>query len=320
MSSRTPAIETTGLSKTYGGDVRALVGVDLRVEQGEVFGFLGPNGAGKSTLIRILLDLLRPTAGRASLLGVDSRAAGGAARKAVGYLPGDLRLWPRSTGHAQLASLAALRGGDHEREIAALADRLGAQLDRPVRDLSKGNRQKIGLIQAFMHRPSLAVLDEPTSGLDPLVQESFRALARETAADGRTVFLSSHSLDEVQHVATRIGIIRAGRLVAVEAVETLLARSVRHMRLTFAAAVDSAEFAGLPGVQSAERRRRDRPALGARVGRRGGQTCGASRGARRRLGACRPRGDLSVLLRGPARCLSCCAGRSPTGLGRWPDG
>ena len=252
MSSRTPAIETAGLSKTYGGEVRALVDVDLRVERGEVFGFLGPNGAGKSTLIRILLDLIRPTAGRAALLGQDTRGNDGPARRSVGYLPGDLRLWPRATGRAQLASLSALRGGGHEREIAALADRLGAQLDRPVRDLSKGNRQKIGLIQAFMHRPSLAVLDEPTSGLDPLVQETFRSLVREAAADGRTVFLSSHSLDEVQHVAGRVGIIRAGRLVAVESVETLLARSVRHMRLTFAGAVDAAEFAGLPGVQSAE--------------------------------------------------------------------
>jgi ABC-2 type transport system ATP-binding protein len=252
MSSQTPAIETTRLSKTYGGEVRALVDVDLRVEQGEVFGFLGPNGAGKSTLIRILLDLIRPTAGTASLLGQDSRAAGGTARREVGYLPGDLRLWPRDTGRAQLASLSAMRGGGHEAEIATLAERLGAQLDRPVRDLSKGNRQKIGLIQAFMHRPRLAVLDEPTSGVDPLVQETFRALVRESAAAGRTVFLSSHSLDEVQHVAGRVGIIRGGRLVAVESVETLLARSVRHMRLTFAAAVDAAEFAGLPGVQSAE--------------------------------------------------------------------
>ena len=252
MSSRTPAIETAGLSKTYGGEVQALVDVDLRVEQGEVFGFLGPNGAGKSTLIRILLDLIRPTAGRAALLGEDTSGNGGTARRSVGYLPGDLRLWPRATGRAQLASLSALRGGGHEREIATLADRLGGQLDRPVRDLSKGNRQKIGLIQAFMHRPSLAVLDEPTSGLDPLVQETFRSLVRETADDGRTVFLSSHSLDEVQHVAGRVGIIRAGRLVAVESVETLLARSVRHMRLTFGAAVDAAEFAGLPGVQSAE--------------------------------------------------------------------
>ena len=154
MSSRTPAIETTALSKTFGGEVRALQEVDLRVEQGEVFGFLGPNGAGKSTLIRILLDLMRPTAGRAALLGEDSRSPGGAARRAVGYLPGDLRLWPRATGRAQLASLSALRGGGHEREIAALAERLGGQLDRPVRDLSKGNRQKIGLIQAFMHRPT----------------------------------------------------------------------------------------------------------------------------------------------------------------------
>jgi ABC-type Na+ transport system ATPase subunit NatA len=211
MSARTSAIETVGLSKTYGGEVQALVDVDLRGEQGEVFGFLGPNGAGKNTLIRILLDLIRPSAGRGALLGQDTRGKGGPARRSVGYLPGDLRLWPRATGRAELASLSALRGCGHEREIAALADRLGAQLGRPVRDLSKGNRQKIGLIQAFMHRPSLAVLEEPTSGLDPLVQETFRSLVREAAAEGRTVFLSSHSLDEVQHVAGRIGIIRAGR-------------------------------------------------------------------------------------------------------------
>jgi ABC-2 type transport system ATP-binding protein len=245
-------IETVGLSKTYGGEVRALQDVDLRVEQGEVFGFLGPNGAGKSTLIRILLDLIRPTSGQALLLGRDSRTAGHTARAEIGYLPGDLRLWPRATGRAQLESLSALRGGGHDSEVAALTERFGAQLDRPARDLSKGNRQKIGLIQAFMHRPALAILDEPTGGVDPLVQEQFRELVREAAADGRTVFLSSHSLDEVQHVATRVGIIRAGRLVAVEAVETLLARSVRHVRLTFGAPVDAAEFAGLPGVQSAE--------------------------------------------------------------------
>ena len=189
-----------------------------------------------------------------------------------------------------------------------------------MRDLSKGNRQKIGLIQAFMHRPSLAVLDEPTSGLDPLVQETFRALVRETADDGRTVFLSSHSLDEVQHVADRVGIIRAGRLVAVESVETLLARSVRHMRLTFAAAVDSAEFAGLPGVQSAEGDGATVRLSRARLGRRGGQARRAARGAGRRLGAGRPRGDLPVLLQEGRRCLSCCAARSPTGPARWPGG
>jgi len=293
MSSRTPAIETAGLSKTYGGEVQALVDVDLRVEQGEVFGFLGPNGAGKSTLIRILLDLIRPSAGRAALLGQDTRGNGGPARRSVGYLPGDLRLWPRATGRGQLASLSALRGGGHEREIAALADRLGAQLDRPVRDLSKSNRQKIGLIQAFMHRPSLAVLDEPTSGLDPLVQETFRSLVREATAEGCTVFLSSHSLDEVQHVAGRVGIIRAGRLVSV------------------------CRPAGRPVGGG---RRRHLPAVRARLGRRRGQARRAARGAGRGLGAGRPRGDLPVVLPGGRPCLSCCAAPSATGRRRSAGG
>ncbi len=243
------AIETVGLHKTYHGDVQALIDLDMTVEMGEVYGLLGPNGAGKTTLIRILLDLIAPSAGHALLLGLDARTTGAAARTHVGYLPGDARLAPRLTGRQQLESFARMSGGLSGARIEPLAERFSALLDRPIRELSRGNRQKIALIQAFMHDPQLVLLDEPTSGLDPLVQEEFRRLVRETAGNGRTVFLSSHSLDEVQHVAHRVGIIRAGRLAAVESVEGLLARSVRHVVVTFTAPVDPAAFAQLDSVQ-----------------------------------------------------------------------
>jgi ABC-2 type transport system ATP-binding protein len=244
-----PAIETVGLSKTYGKGVRALLDLDLWVERGEVFGYLGPNGAGKSTTIRLLLGLIRPTSGKASLLGFDAHTEGVPARRHAGYLPGDLRLADRLTGLEQLESLARLRGRVDERLRDELCERLGVVLDRPIRQLSKGNRQKLGLVQAFMHRPELVVLDEPTVGLDPLLQSEVRSLLRETANDGRTVFLSSHSLDEVQHSADRVGVIRSGRLVDVDAVESLRERSLRHVILTFAEPVDSASFAGIAGVR-----------------------------------------------------------------------
>jgi ABC-2 type transport system ATP-binding protein len=244
-----PAIETFGLSKTYERTVRALVDLDLRVERGEVFGYLGPNGAGKSTTIRLLLDLIHPTAGRASLFGLDTRAAGVASRRNVGYLPGDLRLADRLTGREQLASLARLRGSVDASLRDELCERLDVDLDRPIRQLSKGNRQKLGLVQAFMHRPDLVVLDEPTAGLDPLLQGEVRSLLRETAEEGRTVFLSSHSLDEVQHVADRVGVIRAGRLVDVDEVETLRERSLRHVTVTFAEPVDPSLLSSIDGVR-----------------------------------------------------------------------
>jgi ABC-2 type transport system ATP-binding protein len=244
-----PAIETFGLSKTYEGTVRALVDLDLRVEPGEVFGYLGPNGAGKSTTIRLLLGLIRPTSGRAELHGLDTSVDGVASRRLVGYLPGDLRLADRLTGEEQLESLARLRGSVDEPFRDELCERLDVVLDRPIRQLSKGNRQKLGLVQAFMHRPQLVVLDEPTAGLDPLLQGEVRSLLRETAADGRTVFLSSHSLDEVQHVADRVGILRTGRLVDVDAVETLRERSLRHVTVTFAEPLDPAALAAIDGVR-----------------------------------------------------------------------
>lgn len=244
-----PAIETAGLSKTYGGKVHAVVDLDLRVERGEIFGYLGPNGAGKSTTIRLLLDLIRPTAGRACVLGLDTRVEGVSARKHVGYLPGDLRLADRLTGRAQLDSLARLRGHVDPALRDELCERLGVVLDRPIRQLSRGNRQKIGIVQAFMHHPELVVLDEPTAGLDPLLQNEMRALLRETAERGATVFLSSHSLDEVQHVADRVGVIRSGRLIDVDEVEGLRERSLRHVTITFDESVDPSDIGSLQGVR-----------------------------------------------------------------------
>ncbi|HSF62107.1 MAG TPA: ABC transporter ATP-binding protein [Gaiellaceae bacterium] len=245
----TPTIECHGLSKTYQGKVHALVGLDLDVERGEVFGYLGPNGAGKSTTIRLLLGLIRPTSGRATLLGADTWTEGVAARRSVGYLPGDLRLADRLTGAEQLTSLSRLRGHVDERLRTELCERLDVDLERPIRQLSKGNRQKLGLVQAFMHRPDVVVLDEPTAGLDPLLQAEVRTLLRETAAEGRTVFISSHSLDEVQHVADRVAIIRSGRLVAVDSVESLRERSLRHVAITFAEPAPVSRLAALDGVR-----------------------------------------------------------------------
>ena len=244
-----PAIETQSLSKTYPNGVRALVDLDLRVERGEVFGYLGPNGAGKSTTIRLLLDLIRPTAGRAAIRGFDTRRSGVDSRRSVGYLPGDLRLTDRLTGHEQLDSLARLRGGVDPAVRDRLVERFECILDRPIRQLSKGNRQKLGIVQAFMHRPEVLILDKPTGGLDPLNQEEFRQVMRETAADGRTVFLSSHSLDEVQETADRVGIIRRGRLIDVDSVGSLRERSLRHIEITFADRVDPVQFSELDGVR-----------------------------------------------------------------------
>jgi ABC-2 type transport system ATP-binding protein len=246
------AIETHGLAKTYPNGVQALVDLELKVERGEVFGYLGPNGAGKSTTIRLLLDLIRSTAGGAAILGHDTQAESVAARRHVGYLPGDLRLYDRLTGREQIESLARLRGGVDVALRDQLIERFQCILDRPIRELSKGNRQKLGIVQAFMHRPEVLILDEPTGGLDPLNQGEFRRLVRETAAEGRTVFLSSHSLDEVQHTADRVGVIRAGRLIDVDRVETLRERSPRHITIRFGEPVDAEAFEAIEGVQVEE--------------------------------------------------------------------
>ena len=213
-----------------------------------MFGFLGPNGAGKTTTIRLMLDLIRPTAGTLRLFGLDPRRDGVAVRRRIGYLPGDLRLYEHLTAREQLTYSARLRSLDGLGDAEAVAARLGLELDHPIRGLSKGNRQKVGLVQAFMHRPDLLVLDEPTSGLDPLVQQTFYELVAESSEAGRTVFLSSHVLPEIQHVARRVGLIREGRLVLVDTVEALRARGHVRVDVTFATVPGEGAFAHVAGV------------------------------------------------------------------------
>jgi ABC-2 type transport system ATP-binding protein len=226
------AIGTTHLTKDY-GQGRGLFGLDLEVQRGEILGFLGPNGAGKSTTMRLLLDLIKPTSGSATLLGLDSRVDSLEIRRRVGFLPGELALYPRLSGAAMLDYLAELRGGVDRRVRDSLAERFDADLDRRIRELSTGNRQKLGLIQAFMHEPELLILDEPIAGLDPLVQQSFHALLREVAAQGRTVFLWSHALSEVERVADRVAILRRGRLVVVDSLERFREIAVRRLEVEF---------------------------------------------------------------------------------------
>jgi ABC-2 type transport system ATP-binding protein len=247
------AVETAALTKTYRGGARGIASLDLRVERGELFGVLGPNGAGKSTLIRVMLDLIRPTSGRVSLLGCDVRASGPALRARVGYLPGDLRLDGRMTAadHVRLAARVRRLAGTGD--APALAERLGLELHRRIEALSRGNRQKVGLVLAFMHRPELLVLDEPTSGLDPLVQQEFAELCREATRRGGTVLMSSHVLSEVQRLADRVALIREGRLALVGPVDELRARAAQRVEVAFATAPPHGAFDGLPGVRVLDR-------------------------------------------------------------------
>ena len=242
------AVETLGLTKSFGATV-AVDRLDLSVDPGQVFGFLGPNGAGKTTTIRLLLALQRPTAGRARVLGLDSHRDSVAIHARCGYLPGEFGLQPRMTGRRVLDWFARARGSVDQRMRDELVERFGVILDRQIHELSTGNRQKLGIVLAFMHRPELLVLDEPTSGLDPLMQNEFDRLLRETTADGRTVFLSSHELDEVQRVADRVAIIRAGRLVVTDTVDELRRQAPQTIELRFAEPVPAAVFESLEGVK-----------------------------------------------------------------------
>ncbi len=242
-----PAVATERLVKTYGRN-RGLAQLDLEVLPGEVYGFLGPNGAGKTTTIRLLLDLLRPSSGRVSVFGTDPRRGGTAMRRRIGYLAGDFVVDGRQTARELLTYLGNLRGGVPRARIDELADRLELDLSRKVKGLSRGNRQKVGVVQAFMHAPELLILDEPTTGLDPLLQREFVTMVHEARAAGQTVFMSSHVMSEVQQTADRVGIIREGRLVTVERVETLRERAVRRVEIHFDAPVPADEFAALPGV------------------------------------------------------------------------
>ena len=228
----TPAILTFGLTKSY-GPVLALDGLQLTVEQGDIFGFLGPNGAGKTTTIRLLLDFIRPSSGRAEILGHDTQTESLAVRRRVGYVPGDVSLYNSMTGEALLELLNHLRDGHSLEQGRRLANRLDLALHRRIGDYSSGMRQKLALVAALMPQPELLVLDEPTKGLDPLVQQELYTILHEEQKRGCTVFLSSHNLPEVERVCNRVGIVRKGKLVAVEEVEAIKHKKVRLLELTF---------------------------------------------------------------------------------------
>lgn len=244
----TAAIATQQLTKKY-GSFTALSNLDLEVHRGEIFGFLGPNGAGKSTTIRTLMDEIRATSGSATMLGKDTHREAVALRRRLGYLPADLALYPKLTGQETIGFFASMRGLEDLGFARELAGRLDADLDKRVGELSTGNRQKVGLIITFMHRPELVILDEPNAGLDPLVQHEFQQMMREVADDGRTVFLSSHTLSEVESLAHRVGIIRKGKLVAVEDIATLRARMIRDIELSLDGDASAQEFEQLDGVR-----------------------------------------------------------------------
>jgi len=224
------AIDVADVTKRFGTH-RALNGVTFQVPRGSVFGVIGPNGAGKTTIMRALLDIIRPSSGRATILGTDSRHAGPELRRRIGYLPGDLTLEGRVTGRRLLKYYADISGPVPEGRIGRLAERLDVDLDRPVRTLSKGNRQKLGVIQAFMHNPELLVLDEPTSGLDPLVQQEFLRMVKEASAAGQTIFLSSHMISQIEQAADEVAILRDGRILTIAGVEELRTSAIRHLRI-----------------------------------------------------------------------------------------
>jgi ABC-2 type transport system ATP-binding protein len=239
------------LTKSY-GKRRGVIGLDFSVKAGEVFGYLGPNGAGKTTTIRTLLDFIRPTSGRARVFDCDTQREPEQIHRRVGYLPGEFSLYDNLTGNEYLQYLAALRGDVDRRYVGQLAERFELDLSARIRSLSHGNRQKVGLLQAVMHRPELLVLDEPTQGLDPLMQQEFYRLISECREEGRTVFLSSHVMPEIERVCDRVGIIREGRLAAVEDIGELRAKEIRALDIHYASPVPGEVFASLPGVRDVQ--------------------------------------------------------------------
>ena len=243
----TAIIQTEKLTKTYGSH-RGIDDVDLMVGEGEAFGFLGPNGAGKTTTIRTLLDHIRPTSGRATVFGIETTVDPVAIHRRVGYLPGEFTLYDKLTGGQTIEYFANLRGSVDPAYQADLIARLDIDPSRKFREYSKGNKQKIGLVVALQHRPDLLMLDEPTSGLDPLVQQTFYEIIREAKAEGRTIFLSSHILSEVEKTCDRVAIIREGRLIKVDRVEALRDLAHHQVELRFAGEVPMGAFAAIPGV------------------------------------------------------------------------
>ena len=244
----TSAVVIQELTKSY-GSVRALRGVNLEVRRGEILGFLGPNGAGKTTTIRCLLDLIHPDGGTMRVLGIDPQADPVAVRAQVGYLPGELHLEDNMTAERALRFLNSLRGGKADWDfVRRLARELDLELRQPIKNLSKGNKQKVGLVQALMHRPKLLMLDEPTVGLDPLMQQEVLRLITEARDNGATVFFSSHIISEVQAVAERVAIIRHGEVVEVAETASLIKRALRRARVQFRRPVDGQVLANVPGV------------------------------------------------------------------------
>ena len=241
--------QVENLTKRYGSQ-RGVDDVSFEIADGEVFGFLGPNGAGKTTTLRTLMGLLRPTAGRATIGGLDCWTQAPEAKRLVGYLPGEFSFDPRMTGAQILTYLANLRGGVDQAYLTRLVERLELDPTRRFRDYSRGNKQKVGLAQAFMGKPRLLILDEPTSGLDPLNQQEFYKMVAEVRAEGRSIFLSSHILPEVEHTCDRVGIIRDGRLVKVGGVGELKDLRQRVLEAQFSGPAEAAWFSGLPGVVS----------------------------------------------------------------------
>ncbi len=244
----TAVIRTERLTKSYGTH-RGIVELDLEVADGEVFGFLGPNGAGKTTTRRVLLDLIRPTSGRAFVFGIETTVDPVAIHRRVGYLPGEFDLYDRITGADTITYFGNLRGGVDTAYVAELVERFDLDPSRRFREYSKGNKQKVALIVALQQKPDLLILDEPTAGLDPLIQQTFFALVREGQAEGRTIFLSSHIIDEVDRTCDRVAIIREGRLVQVDRIEAVRRLAFHHVELVFASPVAAAVFAGLDGVR-----------------------------------------------------------------------
>ena len=292
----TAVIRTEALTKSY-GDHRGITDLDLEIAEGETFGFLGPNGAGKTTTMRILLDLIRPTSGRAEVFGIETTADPVAIHRRVGYLPGEFDLYDRLTGAETITYFGNLRGGVDRAYVAELIERLDLDPSRRFKEYSKGNKQKVGLVVALQHKPDLLILDEPTAGLDPLVQQTFYALVREARADGRTIFLSSHIIDEVDRTCDRVAIIREGRLVQVDRIEAIRRLAFHHVELTFGAPVDPAQFSEPARRHRRRGGRQHRHDAGERADRGGHHGGGRPRDPRRRQPRTEPRGRLP----GPVR-------------------
>lgn len=242
-----PAIKLTNVTKKY-GSARGVTDIDLTVSKGEVFGFIGPNGAGKSTTIRMILDFIRPSSGSISVLGLDSKRDTVAIHKQIGYVAGDMALDNRLTGKQYLEYTANLHGGVPQATIQKLVSRLQCEPHKKIGSLSRGNRQKIALVGALMHNPDLLILDEPTSGLDPLMQAEFAKLIAEHTASGKTAFISSHVLSEVQELCDRVGFIKEGKLVNVRSLSELLADSHRVVTVTLGSAASASILKGLPNI------------------------------------------------------------------------